>query len=90
MGIEPVIKVRKGSTTKARGSPSRRREVLLFKKLGYEGWKNLKDYGQRWVVEIAFSAFKRVMGEELSSRKFSAQKIETSLKVLLYNKFMTV
>ena len=90
MNIEPAIKVRRDSTTKAKGSPSRRREVLLFKRLGYEGWKNLKDYGQRWLVEIALSAFKRVLGEELFSRKFYAQKIEATLKILLYNKFMTV
>ena len=86
--IEPVIKVRKDSTTKAKGSPLRRREVMLFKKLGYEGWKSLKDYGKRWLVEIVFSAFKRVLGEELFSRRFQAQKIEASFKVLLYNKFM--
>jgi len=90
MGIESAIKVRKGSSTKARGSPARRREVLLSKKLGYEGWKDIKQYGRRWLVEIAFSVFKRVLGEELSSRKFSAQKTEAAFKVLLYNKFMTV
>ncbi len=90
MDIEPAIKVRKGSSTKARGSPARRREVLLSNKLGYEGWKDLKQYGRRWLVEIAFSAFKRVLGEELSSRKFSAQKTEAAYKVMLYNKFMTV
>jgi hypothetical protein len=88
--IEPAIKVRRDSTTKAKGSPLRRREVILFKKLGYEGWKNLKDYGRRWLVEIVFSAFKRMLGEELFSRRFHAQKIETSLKILLYNKFMTI
>mgnify|MGYP002397114877 CR=1 FL=1 len=88
--IEPVIKVRKDSTTKAKGSPLRRREVILFKKLGYEGWKSLKDYGKRWLVEIVFSTFKRVLGEELFSRRFHSQKIEASFKVLLYNKFMTV
>ena len=90
MNIEPAIKVRKNSTTKAKGSPLRRKEVLLFRKLGYEGWKNIKHYGERWLVEIVFSAFKRVLGEELFSRRFHAQKIEASLKVLLYNKFMTV
>jgi len=90
MKIEPVIKLRRDSNTKAKGSPLRRREVLLFKRLGYEGWKITKDYGQRWLVEIVFSAFKRVLGEELFSRKFSAQKIESSLKILLYNKFMAI
>ena len=90
MNIEPSIKVRKNSTTKAKGSPLRRKEVLLFRKLRYESWKNIKHYGERWLVEIVFSAFKRVIGEELFSGRFHAQKIEASLKVLLYNKFMTV
>ena len=90
MNIEPAIKVRKNSITKAKGSPLRRREVILFKKLGYESWKNIKHYGERWLVEIVFSAFKRVLGEELFSRRFHSQKIEAALKILLYNRFMTV
>jgi hypothetical protein len=30
--------------------------------LGYEGWKEVRDYWKRWLVEMAFSAFKRVLG----------------------------
>jgi len=88
--IEPAIKVRRNASTLARGSPLRRQEVLLTKRLGYEGWKQLKEYGQRWVVEIVISAFKRVLGEVLRSRKFISQKAEASLKVMLYNKFLSV
>jgi hypothetical protein len=29
--------------------------------------------GRRWIVEIVFSAIKRVFGEDLLSKKFSAQ-----------------
>lgn len=53
-GIEPAIKVRKNARTLARGSPLRREETVLTRKLGFEGWKRLKDYGQRWIVEIIF------------------------------------
>jgi hypothetical protein len=40
-----------------------RDEVLLIKKLGYEGWKQLKDAGRRWIAEIVFSSIERVLGE---------------------------
>jgi hypothetical protein len=61
-----------------------------MKKLGLEGWKKLKNYGKRWIAEIVFSSFKRVLGESLHSRKFLCQKAEASFKVRLYNKFMCV
>jgi hypothetical protein len=36
-----------------------------MKKLGLDGWKKLKDYGQRWMAEIVFYSFKTVLGEAL-------------------------
>jgi hypothetical protein len=46
---------------------------------------------ERWIAEIVFSSFKRVLGESLHSRKFLCQKAEASFKVMLYNnKFMCV
>jgi hypothetical protein len=46
-----------------------------MKKLGYEGWKQLKDAGsRRWIAEIVFSSIKRILGENLISKKFKAQK----------------
>jgi len=59
--------------------------VLLIRKLGYEGWKDLKDVGRRWIAEIVFSAIKRVFGEDLLSKKFTVQKIEAGRKIMLYN-----
>lgn len=88
--IEPAIKLRKNARTRSLGSPLRREEAVLVKRLGYEGWKELKDYGKRWIVEIVFSAFKRVLGEALRSRKFLTQKMEASLKVMLYNRFLSI
>jgi Transposase DDE domain len=64
--------------------------MLLIKKLGYERYKQLNDMGRRrWIAEIVFASLKRVLGEDLLSRKFKAQKIEVRLKVMLYNKFMS-
>jgi hypothetical protein len=89
-GIEPAIKLRKNASTKSHGCPARREEALLVKRLGYQGWSELKDYGKRWLVEIVFSSFKRVLGETLRSRKFLTQKAEASIKVMLYNKFLSI
>jgi hypothetical protein len=42
------------------------------------------------LAEIAFSSVKRVLSEDLLSKKFSAQKVEAGLKVMLYNKFISL
>jgi hypothetical protein len=36
-----------------------------------------------------FSSIKRVLGEDLFSKRFSAQKVEGGLKIMLYNKFIS-
>jgi hypothetical protein len=83
LNIEPVIQIRKIASTKAKGCPLRRDEVLLIRELGYERWKQLKDAGRRWIVKIVFSSLKRVLGEDLLSKNFKAQKVQASMKILL-------
>ena len=90
INAEPAIKIRKNASVRSKGCLLRRDEVLLIRKLGYDGWKDLKDAGRRWIAEIVFSAIKRVFGEDLLSKKFSAQKIEAGLKIMLYNKYMAL
>jgi hypothetical protein len=90
INAEPAISIRKNASTRSKGCPLRRDEVLLIKKLGYNGWKQLKDTGRRWIAEIVFSSLKRVLGEDLLSKEFKTQKIETGLKVMLYNKFISL
>ena len=90
MNAEPAISIRNNASTRSGGCRLRREEVLLIKKLGYQGWKQLKDAGRRWIAEIVFSSIKRVLGEDLFSKKFSAQKVEAGLKIMLYNKFMSI
>ena len=51
----------------------------------------MKDAGRRWIAEIAeivFSSVKRVLGEDLLSKKFKTQKVEAGIKIMLYNKFI--
>jgi rRNA pseudouridine-1189 N-methylase Emg1 (Nep1/Mra1 family) len=88
LNIEPAIQIRKNASIKTKRCSLRRDEVLLIRKLGYERWKQLKNTERRWVAEIVFSSLKRVLGEDLLSKKFKAQKIEAGLKVMLYNKFI--
>jgi len=88
--IEPAINIRKNASIKTKGCPLRRDEVLLIRKLGYDGWKKLKDAGRRWIAEIVFSSIKRVLGENLLSKKYSTQKVEAGLKVMLYNRFISL
>ena len=90
INVEPAISIRKNASTRSKGCPLRRDEVLLIKKLGFEGWKQLKGAGRRWIAEIVFSSIKRVLGEDLLSKKFSAQKVEAGLKVMLYNQFLNL
>lgn len=89
IGAEPAIKLRKNASLKRMGSMLRQREAIMMDALGYEGWKRVKEYGKRWMVEIVFSAFKRVLGDTLTSRTFLSQKAEATLKVMLYNRFMS-
>jgi hypothetical protein len=90
LDVEPVIVIRNNASTRERGCPLRREEILLIKKLGYQRWKQMKDAGTRWIAEIVFSSIKRVLGEDLFSKKFSTQKVEAGLKILLYNKFINL
>jgi Transposase DDE domain len=83
LNIEPAIQIRKNASIKTKRCPLLRDEVLLIRKLGYERWKQLKDTERRWIAEIAFSSLKRVLGENLLSKKFKAQKVEASMKILL-------
>ena len=41
-------------------------------------------------LEFNESSIKMVLGEDLLSKKFSTQKVLAGLKVMLYNKFMSI
>ena len=66
LDVEPVIEIRKTASTSSGGCQLRREEeVLLIKKLGYEGWKRVKDAdSRRWIAEIVFSSPSRPLIEE--------------------------
>jgi hypothetical protein len=72
LNIEPAINIRKNASVKTKGCPLRREEVLLIKKLGYEDGNNSKMQLEGGTAEIVFSSIKRVLGENLLSKKFKA------------------
>jgi hypothetical protein len=87
-GIIPAIKIRRNSSHKSRGCYSRKMAVIS-QLADYSKWCDSVSYGKRWIVESAFSAIKRMFGEEVRSRKRRNMIQEMNLKILLYNQFMT-
>nr|MDG6933671.1 transposase [Nitrososphaerota archaeon] len=81
--IEPVIKVRKNSSLKARGSISRK--LAVIEQLSdYDRWRKRHGYERRWRVESSISSFKRMFGEYVTSKKWKHMVNETFAKARLY------
>ena len=81
------IAVRKqlgGSAPQPRVEDVRRLEKRRFQ----EEWKKKVEYGKRWLVEIVFSAFKRMFGEHLYSLKWKNMVQEVRIKVATYNRLV--
>ncbi len=83
-GVEAVVKPRRNSRLDTR-SPARRRAVELYRRLGYRDWAKSTGYGRRWVVETAYSTFKRVFGEGCMARGLVNTASELAGKVGVYN-----
>ncbi|MEM5807481.1 MAG: IS5 family transposase [Candidatus Aenigmatarchaeota archaeon] len=82
--IEPAIKIRKGANPK-RGNKLRKQEVRMKLNLSEDEWKKTKSYGDRWNVEIWFSAYKRRFGEQISSKSWNGIFNEILTNVLTLN-----
>lgn len=82
LGVEPVIRVRKGSSRLARGCPARRRAVLAQQQ---PEWQKRLGYGMRWLVETAFSTLKRRFGEFVRALKPVYAFQEMLIKCFIYN-----
>jgi transposase len=84
-GTDAGIKPRKNASTKAKGSPTRKKAVLEYREQGYDGWKKNHNYGERWAVEGTLSTFKRTFGEYVSSRTLLNMKKELMIKTAIIN-----
>lgn len=84
--IRPIIKVKRNSIISSRNNKIRNEEVQLQTK-DYQKWKKKRKYGQRWMVETAFSSIKRMFGEYTSAIRFQNMVKDMTMKVSLYNLF---
>jgi len=82
--IEPIIKVRKNTSSRAGGCIPRKLAAQEYLH-DPEAWKRNHDYGQRWMAETAFSSFKRTFGEYVSAKTMQNMANEIILKASLYN-----
>lgn len=84
-GIKSGIKIRKGSSTRSRGSPHRAKHVREVYDIGIDEWKKKHGYGRRWSVEGVFSVVKRAFGEGVRASSMEGMIREVKMKFILYN-----
>ncbi len=88
-GLDPVIRLRRNSSRRARGCPARKRVVLDYLR-DPEEWKRRVGYGRRWMAETAFSTFKRMFGEHVGAKRYPNPVRERVIKARLYNLFTSM
>jgi hypothetical protein len=86
--IKPVIRVRKGSVQKSKGSYARKLAVIEQQALKPIVWSKKLRFGYRWKVEGALSVIKRVFGEYVTARKFVNMAKEMVMKACINNAFI--
>ncbi len=86
--IVPGIKTGKNSSVNTGCHP--RRESFLAQLYDLDLWNLSVSYGDRWIAESVFLAFKRFFGEHVMAHKFCNMVNELELKVALYNLFASV
>jgi transposase len=79
---KPYIKMKKNSTTKSRRRSSWKRNIRLQKDHPEEF---MKVYCYRVVIEGIISAFKRVFGSMIASKKRHHQNVEVLCRLVLWN-----
>ena len=79
---KPYIKIKKNSRTRSKGSPSWKRNVRFQKEQPDEF---MKEYCYRVVIEGIISAFKKMFGSMISSKKRHNQNVEVLCRLVLWN-----
>lgn len=89
--IETAIKIRKNAQTKAKGSPRRKQEVILYKSMTHKEWVKEKQHGLRWPAsEGIFSRQKTIFGEYVSAKKKRNMYHEVKLKFWAVNELNNI
>lgn len=89
-GIKPVLRIRKGSVPKSRGSQAKKEAVIEQQAFKPKAWSNIHRFGYRWGVEGVFSCIKRIFGEYVTARKFVNMAEEMAMKAAIYNRFIAI
>lgn len=58
--------------------------------LGHDAWAKLKGYGRRWMVETAYSTFKRAFGEFCMAKTIRNMVRELGAKATIYNMLVSL
>jgi len=85
----PGIKIRENAIVGKEPTP-RSNAVLEFLKNGYNGWKQMHQYGRRWAVEGYFSSIKRILGETVRASSVDGMISEILRSFILYNMIIRV
>jgi len=80
----PGIKIRENAVV-GKEESARSDAVLEYKKMGYNGWKQMHQYGRRWAVEGFFSSIKRIFGETVRASSPEGMVSEVKRAFILYN-----
>jgi hypothetical protein len=83
MGIEFVVNMKDTARIGMKSFP-RNEEIRIRKTVGHDLWVILFGYGRRWLVEVFFSVFKRVLGSSVFSKTFAGIARETDMRMELY------
>lgn len=75
----------KPTFTNDRDIPARQAQRLLEEQLGKTLNHWLSGYSYRWLVEAFFSVFKRLYGQKVPDRTFSAMAVTLRIRFTMYN-----
>jgi len=82
-GIYAAIKPRRNSRLDT-PSEARRKNVSLYRSIGYRAWNKLKWYGKRWSVETVYSSLKGYLENFVANISKNIKK-ELLAKAFIYN-----
>jgi transposase len=79
---KPYIKMKKNSRSRSKGSPSWKRNIRFQKE---QPGEFMKEFCYRVVIEGIISAFKKMFGSVISSKKRHNQNVEVLCRLVLWN-----
>jgi hypothetical protein len=82
-GADFVINLKKNAKKGLR-SFERNAEIRIIEAVGYDVWSIFSGYGRRWMIEVFFSVFKKVFGDNVNAHTFTMISKYMGVKYELY------